>query len=191
VSILTDRDVMAAVRAGDIVLEPFDPQCLGTNSYDVHLGPTLKTYHDVYADKSGHELVPLDVSKPRATRSHEIPEGGFVLMPGELYLAATVEYTESHLHVPVLNGKSSLGRLGLMIHVTAGFGDVGFCNHWTLEMVVVKPLRVRPGMAIAQLCWHTALNPPLVPYSSKPDAKYVSRSAQPQASESHRNFHKP
>ena len=201
-SVLVDRDILEAMRDGVITVEPFDEASLGTNSYDVHLAPTLRTYKvefesvvrprddGFYGSPPGITKThkPLDVGKPRATIDHSIGPEGFVLEPGELYLASTVEYTESLNHVPILNGKSSLGRLGLSIHVTAGTGDVGFRNHWTMELFVVKPLRIYAGMAIGQLLWFSASDEPLVPYTAKRDAKYNDRSALPQASAMFRNF---
>jgi dCTP deaminase len=182
-SILVDRDIRRAIDYGDICIDPFDPKSLGTNSYDVHLAPDLITYSpEHYADS-------LDCRASTPTRHMLIDEAhGFVLVPGELYLASTVEYTASHKHVPILNGKSSLGRLGLSIHVTAGTGDVGFCNHWTMELFVIKPLRIYAGMPIGQLLWFTASSEPMAKYSEKLGAKYTHRSALPQASEMHRNF---
>lgn len=183
--ILVDRDIRNARVAGDIVIEPWDDVCLGTNSYDVHLADTLVVH--VPWDDEGYRTV-LDVRTPPRTRTHKIPHDGFVLQPNVLYLASTVEYTETHRHVPVVNGKSSLGRLGLSIHVTAGFGDVGFRGHWTLELFVIEPLRIYAGMKIAQLVYHEPSGQPDVPYDRKPGAKYVNRDSIPQQSLSHLNF---
>jgi dCTP deaminase len=187
VSILVDRDILAAMKAGSILIDPFDQRALGTNSYDVHLSPKVQTYVDKY-DRTGHELLPLDVRTPNDVQDHRISDEGCVLVPGTLYLCSTIEYTESHAHIPFLEGKSSLGRLGMSIHVTAGKGDVGFCNHWTMEVTVIRPLRVFAGMPVGQLIWHEASNEPTVPYNRKPSAKYVDRSAGPQASAMWKNF---
>lgn len=172
-SVLVDRDIDAAMSTGSIVIEPFDPESLGTNSYDVHLADKLVVYDDIVLD--------VRAKDPRTRTMHIHPTNGFLLRPGELYLASTVEYTESREHLPILNGKSSLGRLGLSIHVTAGTGDVGFRGHWTMELFVIRPLRVYAGMAIGQLLWFTA-NPPRVPYDHKRSAKYGGRDPDPQAS---------
>lgn len=188
-SVLVDRDVTTAMIRGEIVVDPFDANCLGTNSYDVHLSDTLRVYRPEpsYTDDptAGRVVdehdVPLDVRVPRATIDIKIPSEGYVLRPGELYLASTVEYTESNAHLPILNGKSSVGRLGLSIHVTAGTGDVGFKGHWTMELFVIKPLRVYAGMAIGQLLWFTA-NEPHVRYDQKGSAKYNNRDPKPMAS---------
>lgn len=183
-SILVDNDILRAIEAGVIKIDPFDRACLGTNSYDVHLAKTLLVY------KSGLSMFygGLDCRGENPVEPFTIQPAGHWLLPGELYLASTIEYTESHAHVPMLNGKSSLGRLGLSIHVTAGSGDVGFCNHWTLEMTVVRPLRIYAGMPIGQLLWFEASGVPLRPYNKKPDAKYNERDAQPGVSQMHRNF---
>src|SRR4029077_9578457 len=116
---------------------------LGSNSYDVHLGRTLAVYKDAVLDSRKHNLVEM----------LEIPEGGLVLEPNRLYLGVTQEYTETHSHVPFLEGKSSVGRLGIDIHATAGKGDVGYCNTWTLEISVSLPVRVYAGMPIGQLIY--------------------------------------
>lgn len=197
-SVLVDNDIMSALDEGSIIVEPFNREALGTNSYDVHLAPHLRTYKlnviqpaqrhtrlDVCCDAIYEEL---DCRKQHETIDHEIGPNGFVLEPGTLYLASTVEYTESHKHLPMLNGKSSMGRLGLSIHVTAGTGDVGFRGHWTMELFVVHPLRVYAGMAIGQLLWFTASDAPDTPYDLKQSAKYNNREARPQASEAWRNF---
>jgi dCTP deaminase len=192
VSALVDADILAALASGAIVIDPFDRTCLGTNSYDVHLAPTLRVYKSMAMDipiigGGTHHIndAPLDVRVPRETVDVAIPEDGLTLEPGELYLASTVERTESLFHLPMLNGRSSLGRLGLSIHVTAGTGDVGFRGHWTMELFVVKRLRVYPNIPIGQLLWFTTENEPLVPYGSKPSAKYSDAGAFPQASKLH------
>jgi len=172
-SVLVDSDILDAIDRGALVIEPFDRECLGTNSYDVHISSKLLTYDTEDA---------LDCRKQNKTAEHTIGPNGFVLQPGTLYLASTIEYTESLEYLPLLNGKSSLGRLGLSIHVTAGTGDVGFRGHWTMELFVIHPLRVYAGMAIGQLLWFTTNDLPDVPYNLKPNAKYNNRDPLPQAS---------
>ncbi len=116
-----------------------------------------------------------------------IPDEGLVLQPGIVYLASTVEYTETLKHVPILMGKSSLGRLGLFVHVTAGFGDVGFKGHWTLELVCVQPLKIYPGMKIAQITYQDISEMPKVSYDKKEDAKYSNQGSEPVASKMYLN----
>ena len=102
-----------------------------------------------------------------------------MLQPGRLYLGVTEEYTETHATVPFLEGKSSVGRLGIDIHATAGKGDVGFCNHWTLEISVSMPVRVYRGMPIGQLIYFTVQGDVETLYNRKPSAKYNERSDRP------------
>jgi dCTP deaminase len=83
-----------------------------------------------------------------------IPEEGLVLTPNQLYLGRTIERTETHNLVPMIEGRSSIGRLGLFVHVTAGFGDVGFCGYWTLEMFAVQPVKIYPRVPICQIFFH-------------------------------------
>lgn len=177
-SVLVDRDILEAIERGTIVITPFDLKCLGTNSYDVHLAPTLRVYRT-------SPVKVLDTHEQAETEDIVIPSYGFVLQPGELYLASTVEHTESHEHVPMLNGRSSTGRLGLSIHVTAGTGDVGFRGPWTMELTVVKRLRVHAGDPIGQLLWLEASISPAVPYDKKPSAKYNDAGPLPQPSKLH------
>lgn len=183
--ILTDTEILQAIEDETIVLEPFDRACLGTNSYDVHLGRELA----VYGGPGRYPSVgnPLDCKREAQVSYFDIPEDGYVLQPGMLYLAVTTEYSETHRHVPYLDGKSSVGRLGISIHVTAGRGDVGFCNHWTMELWVVHPVRVYANMPIGQLTYHTC-GTPSVPYNEKPGAKYNERTTRPMASRMWRNF---
>lgn len=167
--ILTDTEILQAIDDGLIVIEPFDIANLGTNSYDVHLGPHLAIYRDQILDAKKHNLV----------EHFEIGPEGYVIQPGELYLGATVEYTETHGAVPFLEGKSSVGRLGIDIHATAGKGDVGFCNTWTLEVSCVKPVRIYPGMPIGQLIYFKIHGNVRNLYHAKPGAKYTARSVRP------------
>jgi dCTP deaminase len=170
--ILTDGEIRKEMALGSILIEPFDPECLGSNSYDVHLSPHLAVYDAPVLDARAHNPV----------RHFDIPPQGFVLQPGELYLGSTVEYTETHAHIPFLEGKSSVGRLGIDIHATAGKGDIGFCNHWTLEISVTRPVRVYAGMPVGQLIYFVAQGEVLRPYNRKASAKYNERSPRPQES---------
>ncbi|GAA3930277.1 dCTP deaminase [Hymenobacter algoricola] len=168
--ILTDQQILAEIQRGNIVIEPYDPSCLGTNSYDVHLGRYLATYRDAVLDARRHNEIDV-FEMPR--------EEGFVLQPGVLYLGVTEEYTESHAQVPFLEGKSSVGRLGIDIHATAGKGDVGFCNTWTLEISVTQPVRVYPGMPIGQLIYFAVQGDVQTFYNRKANAKYNVRTDKP------------
>lgn len=176
--ILSDAAISEALQDGRIVIEPFRRACLGTNSYDVHLGKTLATY----------DVEVLDAKKANPISYLEIPPEGFVLMPNMLYLGVTEEYTETHTHVPFLEGKSSVGRLGIDIHATAGKGDVGFSNYWTLEISAKMPVRVYAGMPIGQIIYFAVKGDVHTSYSQKTSAKYNERSALPKESQMWRNF---
>ena len=176
--ILTDKSILQEIKSGNIVIEPFIESALGTNSYDVHLSKHLAVYTDPI----------LDSKKSNAIERFEIPEEGFVLQPGTLYLGSTEEYTETHAHVPFLEGKSSIGRLGIDIHATAGKGDVGFCNHWTLEISCVKPVRVYAGMPVGQLIYFVIEGDVKNFYNKKSSAKYIKKSPLPQESMMWKNF---
>ena len=167
--ILTDVKILESIAAGEIVIEPFDRSRLGTNSYDVQLGPYLASYKDRVLDAKKHNEIEI----------FEIGPEGFVLQPGVLYLGVTMEYTETHNAVPFLEGKSSVGRLGIDIHATAGKGDVGFCNTWTLEISCVQPVRIYAGMLIGQLIYFTLEGPVETYYNKKQDAKYNRRTIYP------------
>ncbi len=168
--ILTDQQILAEIEKGTIVIEPYDHSCLGTNSYDVHLGRYLATYRNAVLDAREHnEIDHFEIDSVT----------GFVLQPGTLYLGVTEEYTETHATVPFLEGKSSVGRLGIDIHATAGKGDVGFCNHWTLEISVSMPVRVYAGMPIGQLIYFMVQGDVNTFYNRKPNAKYNHRTNRP------------
>lgn len=167
--ILSDNEILAAIARGEIVIEPYDPACMGSNSYDVHLGKYLAVY----------TVEELDARKHNPIRTFEIPDEGYVLQPGTLYLGVTHEYTETHRHVPFLEGKSSVGRLGIDIHATAGKGDVGFCNTWTLEISVSMPVRIYAGMPIGQLIYFEVQGDVANTYDRKQNAKYTGRTDKP------------
>lgn len=167
--ILTDTQILAEMEKGTIVINPYNRDCLGTNSYDVHLGRYLANYTDNVLDAKAHNKI----------KTFEIPEAGIVLQPNTLYLGVTEEYTESHAHVPFLEGKSSVGRLGIDIHATAGKGDVGFCNTWTLEISVTMPVRIYAGMPVGQLIYFEVGGAIENMYNSKKSAKYNERTQRP------------
>jgi dCTP deaminase len=176
--ILTDQRICEEMARGSIVIAPYDQACLGSNSYDVHLGKTLAVYRNELLDARLHNHVDY----------LEIPDDGLILMPQRFYLGVTQEYTETHRHVPFLEGKSSIGRLGIDIHATAGKGDVGFCNTWTLEISVKQPVRVYAGMPIGQLIYFEIAGEIVTPYGRKPSAKYTQRTDKPVESMMWKNF---
>ena len=128
----------------EIIIEPFNKKQLNPNSYNLRLHNELLVYDEDI----------LDMKKENKTKSITIPEEGLVLEPGKLYLGRTIEYTETKNYVPMLEGRSSIGRLGLFIHVTAGFGDVGFKGYWTLEIFCVQPIRIYPSVEVCQIYYH-------------------------------------
>jgi dCTP deaminase len=167
--ILSDKRILEEIASGSIKIEPYIRECLGSNSYDVHLGKHLATYRDAVLDAKKHNQI----------THFEIPEEGFVLQPNVLYLGVTEEYTETHAHVPFLEGKSSTGRLGIDIHATAGKGDVGFCGNWTLEISCKQPVRVYSGMPIGQLIYFPVDGEIEVKYNQKKNAKYSGQPNRP------------
>ncbi|MFV1964841.1 MAG: dCTP deaminase [Pirellulaceae bacterium] len=128
----------------NIVIDPFDGDHLNSNSYDLSLHDEIMIYEEVV----------LDMRQANRVRRLKIPGEGLVLSPNQLYLGRTAERTETHNFVPMIEGRSSVGRLGLFVHVTAGFGDVGFCGYWTLEMFAVQPVRIYPDVPICQIFYH-------------------------------------
>lgn len=141
--ILSGKEI-ARLMGTDIVIEPYDPRRLNPNSYNLSLYRELMVY----------DTPVVDMARPNPTRTLQIPPEGLVLEPGKLYLGRTNEYTKTDKFVPMLEGRSSIGRLGLSIHITAGFGDVGFAGYWTLEIFCLQPIRVYPDVEICQIYYH-------------------------------------
>lgn len=139
-----------------IKIEPFREEQLNPNSYNLTLDNKLLVYTDPT----------LDSKKKNPTTEITIPPEGLILQPGKLYLGSTIEYTETHNLVPILSGRSSTGRLGLFVHVTAGIGDTSFCGKWTLELVAVQPIRIYAGMPVCQIMYHT-VEGDIIPYKGK------------------------
>jgi len=178
--ILTGNEIKDAIQRGDIHIKPDDisKYSVGANSIDVRLNPSLRCYDEIE----------IDSKKNNKTNILTIPEEGLVLMPDFLYLASTNESVISHKYVPVLDGVSSVGRLGISIHQTAGYGDVGwgyeiektgfnskkhdFCHisrkiagkikypTWTLEISCIQPVRIYPNMRIGQVRFHQVVGEP-------------------------------
>ncbi|MFP4638421.1 MAG: dCTP deaminase [Spirochaetaceae bacterium] len=128
-----------------IVIDPFEPGQLNPNSYNLRLHDELLVY----------ETPVLDMRAENPVSRLTIPPQGLELEPDRLYLGRTLEYTATDGFVPMLEGRSSIGRLGVFVHITAGFGDVGFRGYWTLEIFCVQPARVYPGVQICQIFYHT------------------------------------
>lgn len=167
--ILSDKRILEEMEKGTIKIEPYARECLGSNSYDVHLGATLAVYEDAVLDAKKHNTI----------KYFDIPDEGYVLQPNTFYLGVTQEYTETHAHVPFLEGKSSTGRLGIDIHATAGKGDVGFCGNWTLEISCKQPVRIYRYMPIGQLIYFPVDGEIEIKYNQKLNAKYSGQPSKP------------
>ncbi len=141
--ILTGSEIKAQLGE-NLIIEPFDESLLNPNSYNLRLHNEVLVYEEIV----------LDMRRPNRFRRYTIPKEGLVLQPNQLYLGRTLERTETHNFVPMLEGRSSIGRLGLFVHCTAGFGDVGFCGFWTLEMFAIQPVRIYPHLPICQIFYH-------------------------------------
>ncbi len=145
---LLQSEIKREIESGNILIRPYNEKQLNSNSYNVLLGGTLAKYKNSLLDSAGPcELVPIELKEIDGRM-------GWMLEPGTLYLGQTHEYTECHGNiVPCINGRSSTGRLGVWVHVSAGFGDVGYRGKWTLEIVVVQPTILYPLTPICQLFW--------------------------------------
>lgn len=139
--ILSGEEIIKHVKSMNIIIEPFNEKQVGPNSYDFTLSDQLLIY----------DVDQLDCGVDNPTYSFTIPSSGFKLRPNELYLGCTNERFGSSKYVPWIDGRSSMGRLGLSVHITAGRGDLGFVGRWTLEITVVKPLVVYPNQRIGQV----------------------------------------
>jgi dCTP deaminase len=141
--ILTGTQILENLNK-NIFIDPFEPTQLNPNSYNVRLANKLLVYdNDI-----------LDMKQKNPYHLIEIPEEGLTIQPGKLYLGRTVERTATNGFVPMLEGRSSVGRLGISIHETAGFGDIGFCGYWTLEISCIQPVRIYPNVEIGQVYYH-------------------------------------
>ena len=141
--ILSGKEILKHMGK-EIIITPFDEKRINPNSYNLSLADELLVY----------EQDELDMKKPNPTKRIVIQEEGLLLEPNRLYLGRTNEFTRTDRYVPMLEGRSSTGRLGLFIHVTAGFGDIGFAGYWTLEIFCVQPVRIYPNVEICQIYYH-------------------------------------
>ena len=152
--ILTGSEIQKQIDLKRITIEPYSEKQLNPNSYNLRLHNELLVY-DLRGKYVDDEPIPIDASKKNKTTRLIIPSYGIILKPNILYLARTVEKTHTDYYVPVLSGRSSIGRLGINVHVTAGFGDVGFNGYWTLEIFVIHPTRIYADMEICQIYFNT------------------------------------
>lgn len=187
--LLSDRDITAELDAGRIALEPYDPAMIQPSSIDVRLDRFFRLFDN-------HKYAFIDPSEDQPELTHLVEVDGdqpFILHPGEFVLGSTFELVSLPDDVAArLEGKSSLGRLGLLTHSTAGFIDPGFTGHVTLELsnVATLPIKLWPGMKIGQMCFFRLSSAAERPYGS---AEYSSRyqgQRGPTASRSYLNFHR-
>ncbi|MEN9342551.1 MAG: hypothetical protein RIR24_138 [Actinomycetota bacterium] len=187
--LMSDRDIRASIEAGQIGLEPLDMSLLQPSSFDVRIDRFFRLFDN-------HKYAYIDPAEPQEelTRFIEVaPDEPFILHPGEFVLGSTYEFVKLPDNVAArLEGKSSLGRLGLVTHSTAGFVDPGFNGHVTLELsnMATLPIKLWPGMKIGQLCFFQLSSPSETPYGS---AKYLNRyqgQRGPTASRSYMNFYR-
>ena len=152
--ILSGKEIIER-KEKDILIDPFNENQVNPNSYNLRLHNELLVY----------ESPVLDMKEDNPATKIVIPEEGLLLDSRKLYLGRTMEYTETHNLVPMLEGRSSVGRLGLFVHITAGFGDVGFKGYWTLEIFCVQPIRIYPSIEICQIFYHS-IEGDYTPYKS-------------------------
>ena len=187
--LLSDRDILGEVHTGGILLDPWDPGMVQPSSVDVRLDKFFRVFEN-------HRYPSIDpsVEQPDLTRLIETPvDEPFVLHPGEFVLGSTFERVTLGSAVAArLEGKSSLGRLGLLTHSTAGFIDTGFSGHVTLELsnMATLPVKLWPGMKIGQLCFFRLSSPAEYPYGSSQYGSRYQGQRGPTPSRSHLNFHR-
>jgi dCTP deaminase len=187
--LLSDRDIRAEVDGGRVVLEPYEPEMVQPSSVDVRLDRFFRVFEN-------HRYPHIDPAseQPDLTRLVEVePHEAFVLHPGEFVLASTFEVVTLPDDVAArLEGKSSLGRLGLLTHSTAGFIDPGFSGHVTLELsnVATLPIMLWPGMKIGQLCFFRLSSPAEHPYGSAKHGSRYQGQRGPTPSRSFQSFHR-
>ena len=175
--ILTDKEILEAMEKGYIGIAPFAMKHLGANSYDVHLSEHIAIYKDKTLDAKRDNKIVRGIIKPM----------GVVLKPNILYLCSTIEETTTLAHIPIIDGRSSVGRLGINIHATASTGNIGFKGHWTLEVTVAQPVRVYPGMPIGKILFMNSSGDCLRNYDER-NSKYQNQDIMPQASKLFLNF---
>jgi dCTP deaminase len=187
--LLSDRDIRAAIDQGRITLEPYDAEMVQPSSVDVRIDRYFRVFEN-------HRYPHIDPSVEQAELTRLVePEGNepFILHPGEFVLGSTYEVVSLPDDVSArLEGKSSLGRLGLLTHSTAGFIDAGFSGHVTLELsnVATLPIKLWPGMKIGQLCFFRLTSPAEAPYGSGAQGSRYQGQRGPTPSRSFQSFHR-
>jgi len=187
--LLSDRDIRAELESGRVVLDPYDPAMIQPSSIDVRLDRYFRLF-----DNHRYAVIDPSTEQPDLTRLVEVePDEPLVLHPGEFVLGSTYEQVTLPDDVAArLEGKSSLGRLGLLTHSTAGFVDPGFSGHVTLELsnVATLPITLWPGMKVGQLCFFRLSSPAEHPYGSGASGSRYQGQRGPTASRSWLNFHR-
>jgi dCTP deaminase len=187
--LLSDRDIRKEIDNGRIALEPYDPEMVQPSSVDVR----IDRYFRVFENHRYPHIDPAE-EQPELTRLVEpARQEPFILHPGEFVLGSTYEVVTLPDDVSArLEGKSSLGRLGLLTHSTAGFIDAGFSGHVTLELsnVATLPIKLWPGMKIGQLCFFRLSSPADAPYGSGAQGSRYQGQRGPTPSRSFQNFHR-
>jgi dCTP deaminase len=185
--LLSDRDIKAELDQGRIGLDPFDPGLIQPSSIDVRLDRYFRLFDN-------HKYPFIDPAEDQPELTHLVetkPDEAFILHPGEFVLGSTYEQVTLPDDIAArLEGKSSLGRLGLLTHSTAGFIDPGFSGHVTLELsnVATLPIKLWPGMKIGQLCYFRLSSPAENPYGSSIYGSRYQGQRGPTASRSFQNF---
>ena len=187
--LLSDRDIRAEIDSGRVLIDPYDEAMVQPSSVDVRIDRFFRLF-----DNHKYSVIDPSIEQPELTRLVEVaPDEAFVLHPGEFVLASTFEVVTLPDDVAArLEGKSSLGRLGLLTHSTAGFIDAGFSGHVTLELsnVATLPIKLWPGMKIGQLCFFRLTSPAEAPYGSGAQGSRYQGQRGPTPSRSFQNFHR-
>jgi dCTP deaminase len=170
--LLTGNEIKKRIGT-DIIIEPYDEKRINPNSYNLRLHNELLVY----------DSPTLDMRKKNKVSKIVIPEEGLILEPGKLYLGRTVEFTATDNLAPMLEGRSSIGRLGISVHATAGVGDIGFKGTWTLEISCIQPVIIYPDIEICQIMYHTVEGDSSIKYQGK----YLGQEA-PKESNIYREF---
>ena len=166
--ILTYHEILKNVKNGNIHISPFDEDLLNPNSYDYRIDYKLLEIKDL----------PVDPKKQTSYREIEFTDDGYVLSPNKTYLANTFEEIGSDVFVPSLIGKTSLGRLGLFLQITADLGNLGAKHKWTLELKAVQPLKIYPMMRIGQISFWQTTGDSVMQYSGKYDKFSIAKSSE-------------
>ena len=171
--VLTKDDIIKAIENGDIVIDPLRLDKVQVNSVDLHLSPYIITLEGKHEDYMDNPYGIIDVRFPPDLTYKEIGADGLILWPNRVYLGSTIERTKTPKHVPIMHGKSSIARLGISVH-DAGFGDIGFKGHWTLELSVKQPVRIYAGIPICQLSFHEPKSLPTTNYMELKTSSYTT-----------------